>query len=83
MNTGKAERDLESNGLGLRATASLSPVTCHKYKDWIYRYLPNKRHYLTSPDGNVYELKYAFDENYVPHKIEVEQVIDVWNSPKC
>jgi hypothetical protein len=82
INTGKAERDLESIGLGHNATASLSPVTTrHEYKGWIYRFRPT--HNITSPSGEVYELKYAFDVDYVPYKNEVEEIIDVWNSAKC
>ncbi len=52
-------------------------VTRHEYKGWIYRFRPT--HNITSPSGEVYELKYAFDENYVPEDYEVEKVIDVWN----
>ena len=52
INTGKAERDLESIGLGHNATASLSPVTTrHEYKGWIYRFRPT--HNITSPSGEV------------------------------
>lgn len=81
MNMGKAERDLESNGLGQNATVSLSPVTRHEYKGWIYRFRPT--HNITCPAGQTYELKYAFDEHYVPYSNEVEEIIDVWNRPKC
>jgi len=53
------------------------PVTRHEYKGWIYRFRPT--HTITSPNGETYELKYAFDADYVPYDNEVEKVIDVWN----
>lgn len=55
---------------------NLHLVTRHEYKGWTYRFRPT--HNITSPDGETYELKYAFDEDYVPYSYEVNKVIDVW-----
>jgi hypothetical protein len=58
----------------------IKPVTRYEHEGWIYRFRPT--HNITSPNGDTYELKYAFDENYVPYSNEVIEVLNVWKSSK-
>lgn len=54
------------------------PVTRFEYEGWTYRFRPT--HNITSPSGDVYKLKHAFDEHYVPYSSEVIEVLDLWKN---
>ena len=54
------------------------PVTRFEHAGWIYRFRPT--HNITSPDGDVFELKHAFDVDYVPYSSEVIEVLNHWKN---
>ena len=52
------------------------PVTRFEDEGWIYRFRPI--HNITTPKGDVFELKHAFDPDYVPYSNEVIEVLNLW-----
>ena len=55
---------------------STTPTVRYEHKGYIYRFRPE--HHIETPNGDVFYLKYAFDQNYVPMKSEVIDVLDQW-----